>query len=86
MNIFERQVAGRRYRIDLAYRRPKIAIECLGKVGHLNEKAFEEDPVRNNDFALAGWLQLWVTYRRKQERPDRVIADVTDALACRSGV
>ena len=79
-------IGGRRYRIDLAYRRPKIAIECLGKVGHLNEKAFEEDPVRNNDFALAGWLQLWVTYRRKQERPDRVIADVTDALACRSGV
>jgi hypothetical protein len=79
-------IGGRRYRIDLAYRRPKIAIECLGRVGHLNEKAFEEDPVRNNDFAIAGWLQLWVTYQRKEERPDRVIADVTDALACRGGV
>jgi len=79
-------IGGRRYRIDLAYRRPKIAIECLGKTGHLNERAFEEDPVRNNDFAIAGWLQLWVTYQRKEERPDRVIADVSDALACRGGV
>ena len=31
------------------------------------------------------WLQLWVTYRRKQERPERVVADVRDALACRGG-
>ena len=79
-------IGGRRYRIDLAYRRPKIAIECLAKIGHLNEKAFEEDPVRNNHFAIDGWLQLWVTYRRKEEAPDRVIADVADALACRGGV
>jgi hypothetical protein len=78
-------IGGRRYSIDLAYPRPKIAIECLGKIGHLNERAFEEDPVRNNDFAIDGWLQLQVTYRRKEERPDRVIADVSDALACRGG-
>jgi len=79
-------IGGRRYRIDLAYRRPKIAIECLGKIGHLNEKAFEEDPVRNNNFAIDGWLQLWVTYRRTAERPERVVADVRQALACRGGV
>ena len=78
-------IGGRRYRIDLAYRRPKIAIECLGKIGHLNEKAFEEDPVRNNDFAIDGWLQLQVTWWRAQDYPDRVIADVKDALACRGG-
>jgi hypothetical protein len=78
-------IGGRRYRIDLAYRRPKIAIECLGKIGHLNEKAFEEDPVRNNDFAIDGWLQLHVTWWRVQGRPDRVVADVKEALACRGG-
>jgi hypothetical protein len=79
-------IGGRRYRIDLAYRRPKIAIECLGKIGHLNEKAFEEDPVRSNDFALAGWLQLLVTWRRFEDQPDRVITDVGEALALRDGV
>lgn len=76
---------GRRYRIDLAYRRPKIAIECLGKIGHLNERAFEEDPVRNNDFALDGWLQLQVTYRRRQENPASIIAEVETALERRGG-
>ena len=79
-------IAGRRYRIDLAYRRPKIAIECLGKIGHLNEKAFEEDPVRSNDFALDGWLQLLVTYRRRQESPESIVAEVQTALAVRGGV
>lgn len=79
-------IDGRRYRIDLAYRRPKIAIECLGKIGHLNERAFEEDPVRNNDFALDGWLQLQVTYRRKEESPAGIVAEVEAALARRGGV
>jgi Transcriptional regulator, AbiEi antitoxin len=77
---------GRRYSIDLGYRRPKVAIECLGKDGHLNEKAFEEDPVRSNDFALDGWLQLFVTYRRKEDSPEGVVAEVAAALACRGGV
>jgi hypothetical protein len=79
-------IGGRRYRIDLAYRRPKIAIECLGKIGHLNEKAFEEDPVRSNDFALDGWLQLLVTYRRTEQSPESIVAEVEAALACRGGV
>ncbi len=79
-------IGGRRYWIDLAYPRPKIAIECLGKIGHLNEKAFEEDPVRSNDFALDGWLQLLVTYRRTKESPESIIAEVEAALGCRGGV
>jgi len=78
-------IGGRRYRIDLAYPRPKIAIECLGKVGHLNERSFEEDPVRNNDLALDGWLQIQVTWLRRVERPARVVADVEEALARRGG-
>ena len=79
-------IDGRRYRIDLAYRRPKIAIECLGKLGHLNERAFEEDPVRSNDLALDGWLQLQVTYRRLEERPQSIVAEVDTALAVRGVV
>lgn len=78
-------IDGRQYRIDLAYPKPKVAIECLGKIGHLNESAFEEDPVRNNDFAIDGWLQLQVTYWRVQDNPDAVVATVDAALACRGG-
>ena len=79
-------ISGRRYRIDLAYRRPKVAIECLGKIGHLNEKSFEEDPVRNNDLALDGWLQIQVTWRRRVEKPGSIVADVDEALTRRGGV
>lgn len=79
-------ISGRRYRIDLAYPRPKIAVECLGKIGHLNERSFEEDPVRNNDLALDGWLQIQVTWLRRMDRPGSVVADVEEALARRGGV
>lgn len=65
--------------------RPKIAIECLGKIGHQNERSFEEDPVRNNDLALDGWLQIQVTWLRRVERPATVVADVEEALARRGG-
>lgn len=74
----------RRYRIDLAYRKPKIAIECLGKIGHLNEQSFEEDPVRSNDLGLEGWLQIQVTWRRLVEQPGGVVADVREALGRRA--
>ncbi|HLJ09448.1 MAG TPA: type IV toxin-antitoxin system AbiEi family antitoxin domain-containing protein [Acidimicrobiia bacterium] len=77
-------IRGRRYRIDLAYPRAKIAIECLGKIGHLNERSFEEDPVRNNDLALDGWLQIQLTYRRRADEPGAVVADVEAALARRA--
>jgi hypothetical protein len=79
-------ISGRRYRIDLAYRRPRVAIECLGKIGHLNERSFEEDPIRNNDLALDGWLQIQVTWRRRVEKPGSIVADVDEALARRGGV
>jgi hypothetical protein len=45
-----------------------------------------EDPVRSNDFALDGWLQLLVTYRRTGENPESIVAEVEAALACRGGV
>lgn len=52
----------------------------------LNEKSFEEDPIRNNDLALDGWLQIQVTWLRRVERPGSVVADVEEALARRGGV
>ena len=51
---------GKRYRIDLAYPDLKIAIECDGKLGHLNDAAFESDPKKRNALELDGWLVLHV--------------------------
>ena len=77
-------VLDRKYRVDLAYPDLKIAIECLGKDGHLNDESFEYDPVRRNALLLDGWIVLEVTWRRLIEEPEKVVAEVRKALALRS--
>ena len=70
-----------KYFIDLAYLTPrKVAIECVGRIGHDFEGAFETDPVRRNYLQLMGWLVLEVTWRRFINSPERVIAEVLQAL------
>jgi very-short-patch-repair endonuclease len=78
-------VLERKYRIDLAYRELKIAIECLGKDGHLNDEAFEYDPVRRNALLLAGWVVLEVTWKRLTEEPENIVAEVRESIRLRSG-
>jgi transcriptional regulator with AbiEi antitoxin domain of type IV toxin-antitoxin system len=71
-----------RYYVDLAYLTPrKVAVECVGRIGHDFERAFEMDPVRRNYLQLMGWLVLEVTWRRFIHSPDSVVAEVREALA-----
>ncbi len=76
---------GRRYRIDLAYPELKVAIECLGKDGHLNDASFESDPVRRNELQLDGWIVIEVTWQRLVDEPHLVVRDVRRAIALRTG-
>jgi hypothetical protein len=70
------------YFLDLAYHRPrKVAVECLGKIGHDFERAFESDPVRRNRLQLLGWLVIEVTWRRFVHAPESVVAEVLQALS-----
>jgi hypothetical protein len=70
------------YYIDLAYLTPrKVAVECIGRIGHDFERAFETDPVRRNYLQLMGWLVLEVTWRRFINSPDSVVAEVLQALS-----
>lgn len=70
------------YYIDLAYLKPrKVAVECIGRIGHDFERAFETDPVRRNYLQINGWLVLEVTWRRFVNQPESVIAEVLQALA-----
>jgi hypothetical protein len=78
-------VLKRKYRIDLAYRKLKIAVECLGKDGHLNDEAFEYDPVRRNALLLAGWIVLEVTWQRLIDEPEKIVDEVRTAILQRSG-
>jgi hypothetical protein len=55
-----RSRSGRR-RIDLAYERPKFAIEALGFEYHGRRSRFDDDAVRNNELVRAGYMPLFVT-------------------------
>jgi hypothetical protein len=70
------------YFVDLAYLTPrKVAVECIGRIGHDFDLAFETDPVRRNYLQLMGWLVLEVTWRRFIHSPESVVAEVRQALA-----
>ena len=70
-----------RYFIDIAYPSPrKVAVECIGRIGHDFEGAFERDPVRRNWLQLMGWIVLEVTWRRFVHSPEAVVAEVARAL------
>jgi len=69
------------YFLDLAYLAPrKVAVECIGRIGHDFERAFEMDPVRRNRLQLLGWIVIEVTWRRFVNDPESVIAEVVQAL------
>jgi hypothetical protein len=81
--LYERPVAheGDVYFLDLAYETPRrVAVECIGKIGHDYEKAFEMDPVRRNRLQLLGWIVIEITWRRFVTAPEEVVAEVARAL------
>lgn len=70
-----------RYYLDLAYGHPRrVAVECIGRIGHDFERAFEADPVRRNRLQLLGWIVIEVTWRRFVNAPEAVIEEVRRAL------
>ena len=69
------------YFLDLAYVRPRrVAVECVGRIGHDFERAFETDPIRRNRLQLQGWIVIEVTWRRFVDDPESLIAEVSQAL------
>lgn len=78
-------VRGRRYRLDIAYPQWKVGGECDGKEGHDNERAFEEDPIRDNALQLDGWLMLHFPWAGLVNDPAGIVAEVRDAIRVRSG-
>lgn len=65
--------------VDMAYPELKIAIECDGSA-HLDEEVRDVDLPRQNDLVLLGWTVLRFSYRRVQEHPEAVVAEIRDAL------
>lgn len=69
------------YYVDLAYLAPRrVAVECIGRIGHDFERAYEMDPVRRNRLQLLGWIVIEVTWRRFVTAPEQVVEEVRRAL------
>jgi very-short-patch-repair endonuclease len=71
-------------RVDFAYPKVKLAIELDSKKYHLNERAFEEDRRKRNRLKLAGWIVLEFTWQMVMRDPDRVLAQIGEALRQRA--
>lgn len=78
--LHHRVLAGDRFvaEVDLAYPELRLAIELDGRI-HAEEEIRERDLPRQNDLILSGWTVLRFTYRRFQERPLSIVAEVRDA-------
>ena len=74
---------GGRYRIDVAYPSFRVGIEGKSRAEHLTDEAFEEDPLRDADLAIAGWLIIHVTWAQLHNDPPGVVRRIRRALESR---
>jgi very-short-patch-repair endonuclease len=74
---------GRRYRLDLAYPRHRLAVEYDGAAHRLQAQA-RRDLVREADLTAAGWRVLRFDAHVVMTQPGRIVAEVQAELAARS--
>lgn len=74
------RAAGRGYEIDVAFPAVRLAIEVDGQAFHSDARAFHRDRRRQNDLVRAGWTVLRFTWADLSREPERVVAEVLDAL------
>lgn len=70
-----------RYKVDVAFRANKVAIEADGWAFHSDQEDFQIDRERQNYIALRGWQVLRFTWLDLVEYPQRVIAVIHAAIS-----
>lgn len=71
--------------VDLAWPDRMVAVELQSKKHHMNTPRWERDMERLNEARLLGWNILEYPWRFYVERPAKLVRQVQDALAQRSG-
>jgi very-short-patch-repair endonuclease len=69
------------YKVDVAFPKPKVAIETDGWAFHNSQEDFQNDRERQNKIALLGWQVLRFTWLDLTEYPQRVLAEIRFAIA-----
>ena len=60
-------IAGRRYRIDLAWPDVKVGVECEGYAVHGRRRAYVPDRTRLANLVGAGWRLIPVTWEQTKD-------------------
>jgi very-short-patch-repair endonuclease len=68
------------YKVDVAFLKPKVAIETDGWAFHSSQQDFQNDRERQNNIALLGWQVLRFTWLDLTEYPQRVLAEIRFAI------
>ena len=70
-----------RYKVDVGFPSPKVAIEVDGFAFHSGPVEFQIDRERQNIIALLGWQVLRFTWLDLTEYPQRVLAVIRSATS-----
>lgn len=77
------RVAGKTYRIDLAYEQERLAVELDGRAYHSGREQWERDIRRDLDLATIGWQTLRLSHSRLTRDVAGCRRDVLSARAAR---
>jgi very-short-patch-repair endonuclease len=77
-------IAGRRFRLDVAFPEHRLDVEVDGWAFHRSKEARDHDIERDNLLTQAGWRVLRFSWEDVVDRPDYVIDVIASVLATRS--
>jgi very-short-patch-repair endonuclease len=69
-----------RWEVDFLWRAQRLVVETDSFAYHRGSVAFEDDHERDLDLRAAGFTVLRFTERQLEEEPERVVADIAQAL------
>lgn len=75
------RLAGRAFRLDVAFPALRLAIEVDGRVWHSDIERFQADRTRQNALVAAGWTVLRFTWTDLVDQPDIVVQTIRQVLA-----
>jgi very-short-patch-repair endonuclease len=69
------------YKADFLWRSQRLVVETDGRDVHSTRRAFDEDQLRDQRLALAGFTVVRFTWRQLVREPARVLRTTGDLLA-----
>ncbi len=79
-------IAGRRFRLDVAFPEHRLDVEVDGWAYHRSKEARDRDIERDNLLTQAGWRVLRFSWEDVVHRPDYVVATIRSVLAAQVAI